>query len=368
VAKSKKLLVVCSYYHPYVSGLTIIATKVAEDMVKQGYLVDVLCQKHEKLPSFEVVNGVNVHRATRILSLNRATFSINFFLKFWRLASSGTIVNLHLPLPEAGVLAAINRGKCVSTYQCDVDNGGIFMRYTAKLIDFSSALAMKRSSCVIFTSHDYAESSRLHKDAREKLCIIPNFIDPQSKGSPTYRSGEGKHFGFLGRFTSEKGISVLVDAFARIQDPEARLLLAGSSNLVGDSILPEIVEKIRSDARVRLLLDISEYEKANFFSSIDVLCFPSTNSFEAFGIVQIEALLSGVPVIASNLPGVRTIVSEKEYGVIVEPGSVDALFEAMLLPGPRRPSPSEIDVIASEFSSRKVLGQYGELFNKIFEQ
>jgi glycosyltransferase involved in cell wall biosynthesis len=242
------------------------------------------------------------------------------------------------------------------------------MRYTAKLIDFSSALAMKRSSCVIFTSHDYADSSRLHKDAREKLCIIPNFIDPQSKGSPTYRSGEGKHFGFLGRFTSEKGISVLVDAFARIQDPEARLLLAGSSNLVGDSILPGIVEKIRSDARVRLLLDISEYEKANFFSSIDVLCFPSTNSFEAFGIVQIEALLSGVPVIASNLPGVRTIVSEKEYGVIVEPGSVDALFEAMMLPGPRRPSPSEIDVIASEFSSRKVLGQYGELFNKIFEQ
>jgi glycosyltransferase involved in cell wall biosynthesis len=59
----------------------------------------------------------------------------------------------------------------------------------------------------------------------------------------------------------------------------------------------------------------------NFYASLDVFVLPSTNSFEAFGIVQLEAMSAGIPVVATNIPGVRTIVQETGFGEIVEPKS-----------------------------------------------
>lgn len=365
-ALPKKLLIVCSYYHPYISGLTFVATKIAEYMAAQGYEVTVLCHSHNpSLKNEEVLNGVRVVRANRLFRINRATFSLDFLLMFWKLNKSADIVNMHLPLPEAGFLSLISRKKAIHTYQCDVDNSHFVMRLISKAIDISSVIAFKRADQIVFTSKDYAENSRLYKHARSKLVVIPNFCEKQSLGYPRYRNSEGTHFGFLGRFTSEKGIKVLLEAFKLNKDSSARLIIAGSSVLAGDSVHDFVVQMASSDSRVLIVSNLSEDDKADFFASIDVFCFPSTNSFEAFGIVQVEALFNGLPVIASNLPGVRTIVENKSYGCIVSPGSVSELAAALNREKLNGPSVSDLQEINRRYSMESALRSYWEAFDAI---
>ena len=67
----------------------------------------------------------------------------------------------------------------------------------------------------------------------------------------------------------------------------------------------------------------------DLYASMDAFVFPSVNRLEAFGMVQLEAITAGVPVIASNLPGVRTIVQQTGFGLIAEPGDVQELSLAM---------------------------------------
>ena len=86
---------------------------------------------------------------------------------------------------------------------------------------------------------------------------------------------------------------------------------------------------MQGDPRVSLLGFVPDERLADFYASLDVFALPSVNAFEAFGIVQVVAMLSGVPVVASDLPGVRTVVAETGFGTVVPPGDVGALTAAL---------------------------------------
>jgi len=83
------------------------------------------------------------------------------------------------------------------------------------------------------------------------------------------------------------------------------------------------------DARIRLLGFLADEQIADLYASIDVLALPSVNSLEAFGIVQVEAMLVGVPVAVSDLPGVRSPVDATGFGIVVPVGDEAALAEAL---------------------------------------
>jgi glycosyltransferase involved in cell wall biosynthesis len=150
------------------------------------------------------------------------------------------------------------------------------------------------------------------------------------EGRAVFRDSEGPHFGFLGRIVEEKGVEYLVSAFLRLEDPDARLLIAGDgSGVAGRNTLDLVRQTVGSDHRVKILGFLSDSDVDNFYSSIDVFCLPSVNSFEAFGIVQVNALMAGLPVIASDLPGVRIPARRTGHGVIVSPRDVDDLERAL---------------------------------------
>ena len=322
-----------TYYRPYVSGLSEAARLVAEGLAERGLRVATATTRYQNsLPLRENLNGVDVYRSGVIASAGKGVISPGFVPLVRRLSKVSDIVNLHLPLLEAGLLAKASKAPVVITYQCDVDLGpSILNRLIVRVMDASSRKAIGAAGATVFSSEDYRDSSRnAPSDLADTLAIRPPFID-RSGGSPSFRKSAGLHVGFLGRIVAEKGLDYLLSAFARLPDSEARLLLAGDYKAVaGGSVIDKLHAQICEDPRVELLGFIPDDKVADFFASIDVFALPSTNSLEAYGIVQIEAMSAGVPVVSSDRPGVRVPVREFGMGQVVSAGDVKALSDALM--------------------------------------
>lgn len=327
------LVIVLDYYAPYVSGLTETARAVAVDLAAEGLRVAVVAGRHDaRLPLRERIDGVDVYRARVWGRLSKAIIAPGMAVLVRRLAARARVVQFHLPLPEAGFLAPlVGRTPVMVTYHCDVAPPGAVGRLIRAAVDASSRAAIRRASRVVVTTRDYADHSRLARSlaAARLVEIAPPALD-RSGGRPRFRDGTGRHVGFLGRVVAEKGLEHLVAAFSAGDDPDDRLLIAGDyGRVAGGSVMPALRAAIEEDPRIRVLGFVPDADLADFYASLDVFALPSVNSFEAFGIVQVEAMLCGVPVVASDLPGVRVPVRETGLGVIVPVGDREAIADAL---------------------------------------
>jgi phosphatidyl-myo-inositol alpha-mannosyltransferase len=162
--------------------------------------------------------------------------------------------------------------------------------------------------------------------------IIPNgvHVAPFAEGPslPGFTRGvDGPTIGFLGRFDEpRKGLPVLLEAMRTVvrRYPGARLLIAGRGDaddlheLVGDDLRPHVA----------LLGEISEEDKAAFLRSVDVYCAPNLLG-ESFGVILIEALAAGAPIVASDLDAFARVLEDGEAGVLVRRGDAAALARAL---------------------------------------
>jgi phosphatidylinositol alpha-mannosyltransferase len=171
--------------------------------------------------------------------------------------------------------------------------------------------------------------------------IIPNgvhvaaFADGPSLPGHT-RGVDGPTIGFLGRFDEpRKGLPVLLEAMRGVVSryPGARLLIAGRGD--ADEVRGLIGEDLRP--HVALLGEISEADKAAFLRSVDVYCAPNLLG-ESFGVVLIEALAAGAPIVASDLDAFAKVLDGGAAGVLVRRGDAGALARALcdLLADPER--------------------------------
>jgi phosphatidyl-myo-inositol alpha-mannosyltransferase len=127
---------------------------------------------------------------------------------------------------------------------------------------------------------------------------------------------------FLGRHEERKGLSVLLRAFRSLPD-DVRLWIGGDG---ADSA--QLRAESRDDARISWLGRISDVEKFARLGGASVLCAPSLHG-ESFGVVLIEAMAAGTPVVASAIDGYRNVATDGLDALLVPPGDVDALATAL---------------------------------------
>ena len=325
-----RLLLVLNYYFPYISGLSEYARVVARGLTR-SFEVTVLTGRHEPaLPVAETIDGVRIERAAPWVFLHKGFLSFDLFRRFYRLLRDADLVNLHLPMLEAGLLARMvpTRTPIVLTYQCDLAAGHQLLdRAAVAAVRGSARMAMRRADGIVVLSQDYAAGSPVLAGFEAKMQpIYPPAKEPSGGYLPNLRTSatRPRRVGFLGRFVKEKGIETILDAIPLVvaRLPDVQFVLAGEqTHVAGGSVFNGLDTKI---ARCRPHLEmpgpLPEERLAEFYASLDVLILPSENAYEAFGMVQVEAMYAGVPVVASDLRGVRVAVNATGSGELCNPG------------------------------------------------
>jgi phosphatidylinositol alpha-mannosyltransferase len=200
--------------------------------------------------------------------------------------------------------------------------------------------------------------------------LIPNgvAVDRYAGATPLDGwPGTGGALGFLGRIDEpRKGLVVLLQAFARLAPsrPDLRLLVAGPGD--GDDIDDVLPASVRD--RVTVLGQISEADKARMLASVDVFVAPNLGK-ESFGIVLLEAMAAGTPVLASDIEAFRRVLEEGRAGALFPVGDAAALADAaaaLLDDAPRRKQLAEdARVVVRRYDWASVAAQIVRVYETI---
>ena len=384
-----KILTVLTYYRPHTSGLTIYAERLARAFVKRGHEVTVMTTQYDpSLPREEMMDGVKVIRVPVLFRVSKGVIAPTFGLVATKLVAQHDVIQLHLPQFDAPGVALRGRlfGKpAVLTYHCDLQlPTGLFNRFVNMIVDFQNNMAGILANHISTYTLDYADHSPYLSRYASKLTPI---LPPTELPSPLpgaveafakkYQIDERRPvIGMVTRFASEKGVEVLLDALPTIlkKYPKAQVLYAGQhQNVMGeqayfDRLYPKIRE-YETSGHWTFLGNLDPVQLAAVYPNLDVLTVPSLNSTEAFGIVQIEAMMNGVPCVASALPGVRQPVSMHGTGRIAKIGDSASLAESILevLSEPKK-FQGDIDSIKQSYNPDSIAQEYEKLFDRLMKK
>ena len=381
-----RILTALTYYRPHISGLTIYTERLAKALARRGHEVTILTSQFDRsTPREEVKDNVLIVRAPVLMRISKGVVMPTIGLLATRLVLENEIIHLHLPQFDAAGIAL--RGRMLSkptilTYHCDLKlPPGLFNRTANYAVNLMNHLAALSAHRIVTYTDDYAWHSPYARRYYGKVETILPPVELPAVSKEAVRcfaqeyalDGRSPVIGMAARFAAEKGIEVLLNALPEVlrSNPNAVVLYAGQyQDVLGEDeyaarLFPAI-DKYRERGQWRFLGVLDPSRMAAFYPNLDVLVVPSLNSTESFGLVQVEAMMNGVPVVASDLPGVRQPVSITGMGRIFPAGDSSALAEALssVLDAPHEYR-SDPELIANQFSPAAAAVAYEALYEKI---
>ncbi len=337
-----KILTTLSYFKPHISGLTVCVQRLIENLPKKDFEFTVLTSRHRNnLLKTEKENNLTIIRSPVLFTLGKVPVMPWYFFQAAKEIINNDSVWINLPQAEgpiAAVIAKLLGKKIIATVHClPLLPGGWQRLLFQKPFDLLNNLVIRLADKVVYYTQDYAENTKelLHMP-RKSSYILPPIEGTGNREQETGNRKQGKTIviGFAGRIAEDKGLEYLLAALSllKAENKNVELIIAGNLNPVGEnSYIKRINNRLKEvNFKVDFNGEINPGKMFEFYRKIDLLVLPSVNRTEAFGIVQAEAMLSGVPVVASDLPGVRVPVNLTGGGIVVESRDVGALAKAIL--------------------------------------
>lgn len=379
-----RILISLMYYRPHYSGLTIYAERLARALAARGHQVTVLTSRYDNnLAEEEKKDGVQIIRPGVLVQISKGVIMPSMPIWAWKLIRESDIINTHVPQPDAAVINSLGRllGKpSVLTYHCDLQLPNGFIHYLANQgSHLANRISAKYADAIVTNTLDYAQNSPFLSRYLEKIHPIPppielSPIDPEAiaafREKNEIKPGQ-RIIGMAARLATEKGVEYLVEAMPAVleQFPNARVLFAGQyQGVLGEELYAEKLSPLIRELgdHWKFLGILSPEEWSVFFHETEVSVLPSINSTESFGMVQVESMFCGTPVISTDLPGVRQPVRMTGMGLSVPPKNPTALSKALIeiLSSPNGYGGNQQEVIKL-FSSNTIAAQYESLFERI---
>ncbi|HCU31204.1 MAG: Glycosyltransferase (Modular protein) [Candidatus Uhrbacteria bacterium GW2011_GWE2_45_35] len=335
--KPLKIAQVVSTYPPYRGGMGAVVFEYTEKLRARGHNVHVFTPHYEKT----IGDPEYVHRVPSPLHFGNAGVvpSLAYRLKGFDL------VHLHYPFFGGAEPLIVRKylqphQPLIMTYHMDNKSTGlknlIFDAHRRAILPW----IVERADKILVSSREYAETCSLQgiSGALEKVEVMPFGIDLER-----FHPGRDEEFrqalgfdsqtpvlffiGGLDRAHYFKGLPILIEALEGLKEKNWQLLVAGDGDLL-ETFAAQVRRNGLAD-KIKFFGSISELDKPRAFRAADIHVFPSTDRSEAFGLVALEAAASGLPCIASDLPGVRSVIKNNQTGLLVEPENILGLREAV---------------------------------------
>lgn len=329
MAGPPRVLQVGKFYPPYMGGIETHLYSLCGEL-RKNIDVSVLVANTSRRQQEDIVDGVPITRAGTLFKLSAAPICPRMPRIIRDTAAD--LVHIHLPNPVAlmSYLASRHPGKLVLTWHSDIVRQRFLGRALAPLL----RRALSRSAACIATSPNYVDSSPTLREYRERCRVVPygipverfNRPDPRSVREIRERYGP-RLVAAVGRLIYYKGFEYLVRAMARV---DARLLIIGDGPLRAS--LEQDVRAAGLGGRVSFLGEMQNDAVAPYYHAADVFALPSIARSEAFGIVQLEAMACGTPVVNTRLEsGVPFVSVDGVTGITVPPREPEPLAAALNL-------------------------------------
>ena len=335
-----RILHVNKFYAPWIGGIEKVAQNIAEGVQTFPDLrSEVLVCNHRGSSTISDLNGVRVNRVASLGTFLSLPISPSFPSRFSAIAPEFDIIHVHTPFP----LAFFCDWKAVK------DNGTrVVIHYHSDIVRklqraVMSGLArferrfMEAADRIFVDSEGLLDNSPTLAPFREKCRVVTPFVDLGTVEQLTSDeiSSSRLRYGlkdndnvvlFAGRLVPYKGVKFLIDA---ARDLDAHLLIVGEGPL--RPVLQKQIETLGMQSRVKLLGSVSDAELSSLYSLANLFVLPSIFPTEAFGVVQLEAMANGLPVVNTNLPsGVPSVSLHGVTGLTVPPGDAAALRDAIV--------------------------------------
>jgi glycosyltransferase involved in cell wall biosynthesis len=378
-----RILTALTFYHPHWTGLTAHAVTVAEGLAARGHGVTVLTTRHNaSLARDETIKGVRVIRLQPVARVSRGMVTPAFPHAAARLIGQHDVVHIHTPFPEAPLMGlfcrAIGRPVLMTHHGDIVMPTGPFNRFVEWSAFWLLRCAGELAAGVTSYSRDYAAHSPLLRSLGDKVSYVYPPVDmppPDVAAVDALRHELGldghRLIGFAGRWVEEKGFDDLLRALPLIRrhEPEAHLVYAGDPHVAYENFYERCQPLIRDQREhitcLGLIRDVRRM--AAFYAMCDVFALPSRSDMMA--LVQIEALLCGTPVVATDIPGARVVIGETGMGRLAPPsdpaGLADAIVEVLANRARYRADRARTAAI---FDAERALNQYEELLHSILQR
>jgi glycosyltransferase involved in cell wall biosynthesis len=332
---------VTATFPPYTGGTGNVCYHNARELARRGHEVHVFTGLRPDTAIREEHEGFTIRRLRAWLQIGNASVSPDLV----RSLRGFDVIHLHYPcIPNAELArlaAAIHRVPLVVSFHNDLLGDGVRAGFFALYQQLSARLTVRGAARLCVVSRDHYEASRLRRalaGAPPKVVELPNGVDLQSfQVAPVADDPRARHgipptaklllfVAALDRAHHFKGLGTLLQA-ARYLPRDIRLLVVGDGDL--RRLYEQQAAHFNLAERVVFAGAIAHDNLPPYFRSADLTILPSSPP-ESFGLVLIESLACGTPPVASDIPGVRTVVEHGRDGLLVEPRNPLALAEAIV--------------------------------------
>ncbi len=328
-----RLLIAGKAYTPHIGGIETVMQQTAEYMSRYAKTKVLCCRDNFGMTERNKIGRVPVTYAGSLGTAASCPISFSFIGEFQRKVMLADTVELHLPFPIADLALLLSgyKGRVVVAWHSDVVRQKTMLKLYRPLMKW----LLKRADAILVATQAHIDSSPYLRPFREKCVIVPYGIDPAAYELRPHLTPlalqlydkSAKKILFAGRLVYYKGADVLLEAFANLQT-NAELFFAGGGVLEDE--LKQRAEVLGIKERVHFLGRRMTPDLRDMFAECDLFVLPSVENSEAFGIVQLEAMVNGKPVINTALPtGVPLVSIDGETGLTVPPRDAAALTKAM---------------------------------------
>lgn len=343
--KIRKILLLSWEFPPnIIGGLGRHVHGLSKELVSLGCEITLITAGEEGQPSFEVFEGIRVYRVLPLnkkdddflswigglnLAMTDKAISLSAEKRFelihahdWLVSASAIILKEYLQIPLITTIHATEYGR----------NNGIYTELQ-KFIHHKEKKLVEQSEHIIVCSHYMSEEiKKFFFINKRNISVIVNGVDEPTHFSDTNDLLEGlpidrnrKMIFSLGRIVKEKGFDIIIEAARNMKEkqPDVYFIIAGNGPLL--DYYRRRVRDLSLENVVFFIGFINDQVRTVLLKECFLTVFPSR--YEPFGIVALEAMIAGIPVIAANVGGLKGIIRHMETGLLMEPDNPESFID-----------------------------------------